>query len=149
MPCWAVAVFFRVQNRGRKETADECQQQTHPDHVLQRITRVLNIGVWVKLDKSPWLLKIERKRKSVQSFLPGANIRQNKVIWWFYCELSESFRDELARKQAELSFHITGILVDTDVGAGDFSLKPFCQTIYRTSEMFRDDIVRALIKQRA
>ena len=65
-----------------------------------------------------------------------------------YCELPEDFRDELTRKQAELSFRITGILMDTDVGAGDFSLKPFCQTIYRTSEMFKDDIVRALINKR-
>ena len=62
-----------------------------------------------------------------------------------YCELLEGFRDKLTRKQAELSFHITGVLLDTDIGAGDFCLKPFCQTIYRTSEMFRDDIVRSLI----
>ena len=65
-----------------------------------------------------------------------------------YCELPETFKDELIRKQAELAFHITGILLDTDVGTGDFSLKPFCQTVYRTSEMFRDDIVRELITAR-
>ena len=65
-----------------------------------------------------------------------------------YCELPEETVAELARKQAELSFKITGILLDTSIGAGDFSLKPFCQTIYRTSEVFRDDIVRELINKR-
>ncbi len=66
-----------------------------------------------------------------------------------YCELPESFAEEFARKQSELAFKVTGILLDTDIGAGDFSLQPFCQTIYRTSEMFRDDIVQDLINQRA
>ena len=65
-----------------------------------------------------------------------------------YCELPETFKDELKRKQAELVFHITGILLDTYVGAGDFSLKPFCQTVYRTSEMFREQIVQELVNHR-
>jgi len=65
-----------------------------------------------------------------------------------YCELPEAFAEDLAIKQAELNFKITGILLDTDEGAGDFSLQPFCQNIYRTSEMFRDDIVYELVNQR-
>jgi hypothetical protein len=65
-----------------------------------------------------------------------------------YCELPENFRNELTQKQAELAFHITGVLLDTDIGAGDFSLKHFCQAIHRTSETFRDDIARSLINQR-
>ena len=65
-----------------------------------------------------------------------------------YCELSESFAEELRRKQAERPFTVTGVLLDTDVGAGDFSLKPFCRTVYRTSEMFREDIVQKLVSAR-
>jgi uncharacterized protein with von Willebrand factor type A (vWA) domain len=65
-----------------------------------------------------------------------------------YCELPEAFAEDFARKQSELAFKVTGVLLDTDIGAGDFSLQPFCQTIYRTSEMFRDDIVQELINQR-
>lgn len=64
-----------------------------------------------------------------------------------YCELPNMFEDELADKQATLAFRITGILLDTDVGASDFSLKPFCQAIYRTSEVVRDDIVQTLVNQ--
>ena len=62
-----------------------------------------------------------------------------------YCELPEEAVADLAHKQSELSFKITGILLDTSIGAGDFSLKPYCQAIYRTSEVFRDDIMQALI----
>ena len=65
-----------------------------------------------------------------------------------YSELPETFKDELIRKQAKLAFHITGILLDTDVGVGDFSLTPFCQTVYRTSEMFREQIVQELVNHR-
>lgn len=65
-----------------------------------------------------------------------------------YCELPETFVKSFTQKQDELTFQITGVLLDTDVGAGDFSLKPFCSSIYRTSEMFREDIVQQLIKQR-
>ena len=63
------------------------------------------------------------------------------------CELPEAFAEDFARKQSEMAFKVTGILLDTDVDAGDFSLQPFCQTIYRTSEMFRDDIVQELINK--
>ena len=65
-----------------------------------------------------------------------------------YCELPEPFVESFSEKKAELSFQITGVLLDTDVGAGDFSLKSFCNTVYRTSEMFREDIVQQLITQR-
>ena len=65
-----------------------------------------------------------------------------------YCELPEPFVESLSEKKAELSFQITGILLDTDIRAADFSLKPFCNTIYRTSEMLRADIVQKLISER-
>ena len=65
-----------------------------------------------------------------------------------YCELSPAFAEELAATQQELAFKITGILLDTDIGNGDFSLQPFCEKIYRTSEMFQNDIVQELVSQR-
>ena len=65
------------------------------------------------------------------------------------CELPEAFAVSIEQKKAELAFQITGILLDTVLGAGDFSLKPFCNTIYRTSEMLREDIVQKLITERA
>ena len=65
-----------------------------------------------------------------------------------YCELPENFRDELAHKQAEWSFRITGVLLDTDVGAGDFILTTLCENVYRTSEMIQENIVQELLKQR-
>lgn len=65
-----------------------------------------------------------------------------------YCELPESFAEAFYVKQQELCFSVTGILLDTDIGSGDFSLQPFCDKIYRTSEMFRDDIVQELVSQR-
>ena len=65
-----------------------------------------------------------------------------------YCELSPAFAEELAATQQELAFKITGILLDTDIGNGDFSLQPFCEKIYRTSEMFQNDIVQKLVSQR-
>ena len=66
-----------------------------------------------------------------------------------YCELPEAYASELAQKQSELSFTVTGVLLDTDIASSDFSLRPFCRNVYRTSEMFRDDIVRELISQRS
>ena len=56
--------------------------------------------------------------------------------------------DELAKKQTELALRITGVLLDTDVGPDDASLEAFCETVYYTSEICRDDIVKELITAR-
>jgi uncharacterized protein with von Willebrand factor type A (vWA) domain len=65
-----------------------------------------------------------------------------------YCELPDAFQNELVCEQIVFAFHITGILLDTDIEAGDFSLQPFCQMVYRSSEVFQDGIVKSLISQR-
>ena len=65
------------------------------------------------------------------------------------CELSEAFTAELRKEQTEKHFTITGILLDQDVAGMDFSLKTFCQNIYRTSELTGDDVVRAVISERS
>ena len=64
------------------------------------------------------------------------------------CELPEEFHAELQAEQAARRFTVTGILLDKGKDCFDFSLKAFCQKIYRTSELTGDDIVRALVSDR-
>ena len=65
------------------------------------------------------------------------------------CELSEAFSAELRKEQTAKHFTITGILLDKGVAGMDFSLKTFCQNIYRTSELTGDDVVRAVVSERS
>ena len=60
------------------------------------------------------------------------------------CELSDVCRQELQSAQATYHFTVTGILLDEGHAGMDFSLKSFCQKIYRTSELTGDDIVQSL-----
>lgn len=115
----------------------------------------------------PGLFSVEDKMAAAETFLDGGTDYETPLrtaialtegegfenadvvfITDGYCELPETFRNELMKKQAELAFHITGVLLDTDVGAGDFSLTSFCENVYRTSEVYREDIVRELISAR-
>lgn len=65
------------------------------------------------------------------------------------CHVSDAFIEELKDTQSRHAFEITGILLDQGDPGMDFSLKSFCQTIYRTSELMGDDIARKLICDRA
>jgi len=65
------------------------------------------------------------------------------------CSLPEEFRDELAQKKATHGFKITGIVMDVESPGMGFSLRPFCEDVYRTSELSRDGIVEAIIIKRA
>lgn len=51
------------------------------------------------------------------------------------CELPESYIAELRAVQIEHRFTVTGLLLDEDNVGMDFSLKPFFQNIYRTSDL--------------
>ena len=64
------------------------------------------------------------------------------------CELSESYIEVLQEAQAERRFTVTGVLLDQDDAGMDFSLKPFCQNIYRTSELTGEQVVQVLISNR-
>ncbi len=64
------------------------------------------------------------------------------------CALPDSFREALLKEQVKRRFAITGILLDSEEPGMDFSLKVFCQNIYRTSELMGDEIVRELICNR-
>ena len=65
------------------------------------------------------------------------------------CALPDEFTDRLRKEQTEKGFHITGVLLDAGSSGWEFSLKSFCQNIYRTSELMGEDIVRSLIRDRA
>lgn len=64
------------------------------------------------------------------------------------CAMPEHFLTELRQEQTERRFTITGVLLDSGSPGMDFSLKAFCQNIYRTSELAGEDIVRELIDKR-
>ena len=61
------------------------------------------------------------------------------------CELPEDYLAKLHKEQAARKFTVTGILLDTGKPGMDFSLTPFCQKIYRTSELTGDEIVHNMI----
>ncbi|MBR0312212.1 MAG: hypothetical protein IJQ98_07465 [Oscillospiraceae bacterium] len=64
------------------------------------------------------------------------------------CMLPDDFVEQLREKQMELGFSVTGILLDAGSGM-DFSLKEFCEKVYRTSELTGDEIVRDMAARRA
>jgi uncharacterized protein with von Willebrand factor type A (vWA) domain len=64
------------------------------------------------------------------------------------CSLPDAFRDEVKQKQAAYGFTITGVLMDVSAPGMDFSLKPFCEEIYRTSELSQENIVESILSKR-
>ena len=64
------------------------------------------------------------------------------------CELSDGCQQELQAAQVAYHFVVTGILLDEGRADMDFSLKPFCQKIYRTSELTGDSIMQSVISLR-
>ena len=64
------------------------------------------------------------------------------------CELSNACRQELQVAQVAYHFTVTGILLDKGQSGMNFSLKPFCQKIYRTSELTGDGIMQSVISLR-
>lgn len=61
------------------------------------------------------------------------------------CELPDACRQELQVAQVAYHFTVTGILLDKGRTGMDFSLEPFCQKIYRTSELTGDGIMQSVI----
>ena len=64
------------------------------------------------------------------------------------CELTQEYLEEFRQEQVAWHFTVTGVLLDKDSPGMDFSLKEFCQDIYRTSQLLGDDIVRSIVSQR-
>ena len=63
------------------------------------------------------------------------------------CELPEDYLATLRKEQAARKFTVTGVLLDAGNPSMDFSLTPFCQKIYRTSELAGDEIMQSMISQ--
>ena len=63
------------------------------------------------------------------------------------CALPTAFQKELAKEQASRRFTVTGILLDQGNPGMEFSLRAFCQDLYRTSELVGDEIVRRLVSR--
>ena len=64
------------------------------------------------------------------------------------CSLPGTCVEMLQKAQSELRFTVTGILLDEGNAGMDFSLKTFCQNIYRTSELTGDQIVEEIVLDR-
>jgi len=64
------------------------------------------------------------------------------------CALPNAFADQLREHQIARKFTVTGILLDMGCAGMDFSLKSFCQKIYRTSQLAGEEIVSNLVSDR-
>ena len=64
------------------------------------------------------------------------------------CKLTEAYIESLHNEQATRRFTVTGVLLDKGAPGMEFSLRPFCQNIYHTSELLGDYIVQKLVSQR-
>jgi uncharacterized protein with von Willebrand factor type A (vWA) domain len=65
-----------------------------------------------------------------------------------YCSLPKEFLENFRQSQSAYRFKVTGVLMDAYSPGMDFSISPFCDTIYRTSEMDKDEIVGEIITAR-
>lgn len=63
------------------------------------------------------------------------------------CDLPPAFIEQLREKQGSLGFTVTGILLDAGASM-EFSLKTFCEKIYRTSELMGEEIIRDIVAKR-
>ena len=64
------------------------------------------------------------------------------------CELPDRYLEQFRAEQAARQFTVTGVLLDKGDPGMVFSLEPFCQNIYRTSELLGDEIVREIVSKR-
>ena len=64
------------------------------------------------------------------------------------CSLAKSFEEKLLEQKGHTRFTITGIVIDDDSPGQAFSLEPFCDQIYRMSELAADAIVSSVLGAR-
>lgn len=62
------------------------------------------------------------------------------------CAISDEFASDFLDKSQQLKFKVTGILIDNDEANIGDSLIPFCEKVYRLSEMTGDEITADIIK---
>ena len=61
------------------------------------------------------------------------------------CAVSDTFTAYFVSKKKELWFTVTGIVIDEGMPGMTFGLTAFCDAVYRTSELTKDDVMRRLI----
>jgi hypothetical protein len=64
------------------------------------------------------------------------------------CAVSEQFAENFRKAKNERRFTVAGLLLDSDSPGFTFSLEPFCERVYRTSEITGDSIVRDMLRDR-
>ena len=64
------------------------------------------------------------------------------------CVISDKFASDFRAKSKQLKFTVTGIVIDTSAPGMTFSLEPFCEIVYRLSEMTSDNIAADIIKSK-
>lgn len=65
------------------------------------------------------------------------------------CKMSVEFLSHLHSAKAQRKFTVTGVLLDAHGNSFDFTLAPFCDEVYRTSQLTGDEVAKALIARRA
>ena len=63
------------------------------------------------------------------------------------CALSEEYLLQLQQEQAARKFKVTGVLLDAHETITGFSLEPFCQSIFCTSELVYEHIIHKIAVQ--
>ena len=58
------------------------------------------------------------------------------------CAVSETFTKYFADKKKERRFTVTGIVIDEGTPGMTFGLAPFCDAVYRTSELTKEKVIR-------
>lgn len=93
----------------------------------------------------------ERPLREAVEVLRSKDFRNADIVFITdgQCSISESFRVWLRSTKAELKCTITGVLMDQDGSDREFSLEPFCEHIYRLSELGADRIADILVNEHA
>ena len=64
------------------------------------------------------------------------------------CSINDKFADDFRDKGTQLKFKVVGIVIDRNAPDMTFSLEPFCEKVYRLSELTGDDIAADIIKRK-
>ena len=133
--------FALVHFASRHELKTDCflPGKSAPDALLSAATHFFNGGTNFEMPirESVRLMEQEGFSKADVVFITDGE-----------CSMPDEFVTQLKQKQADLSFAITGVLMDQDSPGMEFSLKPFCNEVFRISELGGDKIAERLLSDR-
>ena len=114
-----------------------------------------------KLEEKGYITKGNGKNRTIEVLVPNEYLEKDENVVEVpllgkvtagnpieAIEMPDEYVALLRAEQVSRRFTVTGILLDKGKSAMDFSLKPFCQTVYRASELTGDEIVQKLVAQR-